>query len=259
MIKSKPDLSNKKNIDEYIKIYLYKDCDLIIELGYTDHIKEVSKKYGETAFLTVNRPTEMDLTFTYSLGFESAMTAFIEYPEGVSYYFEKCVPVVLEWAKAYKKAGLDGLSVCTTPPGIDMIAPKTYKNLIFPHEKEMFAGIKEIGLYPICSYISNIMPVIDDIGNLGICGLQVDESRKDYMVDVVEITKRIGDRVCVFGNMDSQNMLLYGKSEDIRKEVDRQKEAKKYGNLIFRTGSPLIPGTPRENIKEFLNYAKSVA
>jgi hypothetical protein len=256
--KPKPDLSSKKSIDEYVKKYLYKECDLIIELGYTDHIKEISEKYGSTEFITVNMPTFMDLTFTYSLGFERAMTAFAEYPEGVGYYFKKCIPVTLEWAKAYKKAGLHGLAVCISPPGIDLISPKTHKDLIFPYEKEMFSGIKDIGLYPICSFISNIMPYIEDMGNLGVSSLQVDESRKDYIVDVVEITKILGEKMCIFGNMDSQNMLYFGKREDIRKEVDRQSKAKKYGNFIFRTGSPLIPGTPQENIHEFLDYAKSI-
>ena len=103
------------------------------------------------------------------------------------------------------------------------------------------------------------MPYLEDIGKLPICGLALDESRKNNVIDVVEITKRIGDKVCIFGNTDSQNILLFGKPEDMRKEVDRQKEAKKYGNLIFNTGSPLIPGTPRENIHEFLNYARNVS
>jgi len=251
------DITNRKKIDEYIKKYLYKDHDLIIELGYTDHIREISKKYGRSEFLSVSIGLGANLVST--MGFEKGMIALAQYPDEVKYYYEKSIPVIIEWAKAYKKAGLDCLAVDISTAGDDMISPRTFRDLIFPSRKEMFEGIKDTGLYPVCCFTVNVMPYVENIGKLPICGLMVDESRKEYVIDVVEITKKIGDRVCVFGNMDSQNILLFGKPEDIRKEVDRQKEAKKYGNFIFNTGSPLIPGTPRENIHEFLKYARNVS
>jgi len=77
-------------------------------------------------------------------------------------------------------------------------------------------------------------------------------------LDVVDIIKVIGDKVCLFGNVDSVNTIWLGKPEDIRKEIDRQKEAKRYGSFIFQNGSPLTPETPVENVYELVNYTKNI-
>ena len=138
--------------------------------------------------------------------------------------------VTLEWWGMYKYefAGLD------------------YRNAMF-NDGQVIAEIW-----------GDINPVIADLKDIKISGLAIEENRKNFKLDAVEIIKKLGDSVCLFGNVDSVNTIMSGNMCDIRKEIDKQSKARKYGNFIFQNGSPIAPGTSKENILEMVNYARRV-
>ncbi len=257
----KVDLSSKRKIDDFVKRYVWMDKKIIMELGYTDHVERIVEKYGNNVFINVHIPSmicEIMDPFTGYLGFEEGLMAFYDYPHGISYLIEKCYESQLEWAKAYKQAGAHGFNISEDNMAADSISPDTYRKFLKPVHIDFFKEVKNLGLFALLAFWGDINPLLEDIKEIGIDGLAIEESRKKYVLDVVEIMKRIGNDVCLFGNIDSVNTLLMGTREDVRKEINYQKEAKKYGNFIFQNGSPIALGTPSENILELIHYAKKV-
>ena len=254
-------LSSKKKIDEFVKRFVWMDSDLITLLGYTDHVAEISKKYGSEVFINVHIPSmicEILDPLTGYIGFEEGLIAFYDYPKGIRYLIEKCYEAQLQWAKAFKFAGAHGFNISEDNMAADSVSPKLYRDFLKPFHIEFFREVKSIGLYPLLTFWGNINPLLEDIKEIGVNGLAIDESRKNYTLDVVKIIKIIGDKICLFGNIDSVNTLLLGNLEDIRKEIDKQKETRKYGCFIFQNGSPLALGTPVVNVLELLNYSRAV-
>ncbi len=71
----------------------------------------------------------------------------------------------------------------------------------------------------------------------------------DPTADLAYFKKKIGNRVCLKGNIHPLKFMRFGKPEDIRNEVKRQMEkAKRGGGYIMSTGGELGDGTPDENI-----------
>ena len=137
----KVELSSKKKIDDFIKEYVYMDKSLIIKLGYTDHVKEISKKYGSDVFINVHIPSmicEILDPFTGYIGFEDGLVSFYDYPGGMKYLIEKCYEAQLEWAKAYKEAGAHGFNISEDNMAADSISPDTYRKFLKPVHEGLF-------------------------------------------------------------------------------------------------------------------------
>lgn len=257
----KVDLSSKRKINEFVKKYVWMDSELITKLGYTDHVQDLSRKYGDNVFINVHLPSQiceiMD-PFTGYVGFEKGLMGFYDWSEGMKYLIEKCYEAQLEWVKAYKEVGAHAFTISEGNMAADSISPKTYREFLKPVHKDFFKEIKSMNLYALISFWGNINPLLNDVREIGVDGLLIEESRKNYKLDVVDIIKIVGDRICLFGNVDSVNTICLGNSEDIRKEIGKQREAKKYGSFIFSNGSPFTLGTPKENVFELMSYARRV-
>jgi uroporphyrinogen-III decarboxylase len=68
-----------------------------------------------------------------------------------------------------------------------------------------------------------------------------------------ELKKRIGDRVCISGNIDTIQVLRYGTPVDVIKACgDAIRSAGQNGGYILASGGELVRGTPIENVHAML-------
>ena len=256
--KPKIELGNKKSIDEYIKKYIHMDSRLITHLGYTDHVKIISDRYGSEIFIGVHIPSAICEIFdpkTGYIGFEQGLLAFHDYPEGMRYLLERCYEEQLEWAKAYDRAGAHAYIISESYISPDIVNPQIYRNFMKDIHADYFSEIKKIGLIPICMFWGDVNLIIPDLLMINASALMFEESKKGFILDVRKIREKIGDRICVFGNIDSISLLHSGTPEDIRKEVEMQLGGAN-NNFITCNGSPITPGTPLENIRAMMEAGR---
>jgi uroporphyrinogen-III decarboxylase len=258
--KPKVDLSSRKNIDEYIKKYIYMSADEISSLGYADHVSIISKKYGTDVFINVHIPSAICEIFdpiTGYTGFENGLLAFHDYSDGMRYLLERCYQSQLEWAKAFAAAGAHGYAISEAYISPDVANPEIYRKFVKDIHRDYFADVKKMGLFPILYFTGDINPILKDLAEINISGLMVEESKKSFHLDVVRIKEIIGDRVCIFGNIDAIYLLHGGTPEDVEKEVLKQFKNSS-NNFITCNGSPITPGTPSENVKVLLKAGKKL-
>ena len=256
--KPKVDLSSKSKIDEYIKKYIHMDSEKIMELGYADHVLKIVEKYRDDVFIAVHIPSAICEIFdptTGYLGFERGLMAFHDHPATMKYLLEKCYEEQLEWAKAYATAGAHAYVISESYISPDLANPNIYRNFMKDIHKEYFKEVENMGSIPICLAWGDINPILEDLTGINIKALMVEESKKGFDLDIKRIRDQIGDRVCVFGNVDSINLFHNGTPKEVRDEVIAQVHGAK-NNFVIANGSPLTPGTSEENIKSFINVAK---
>lgn len=70
-------------------------------------------------------------------------------------------------------------------------------------------------------------------------------------VDIADAKRRIGDRVCLMGNVDPVNTLLRGMPEDVEREVREIVEAAGPTGLIVSTSDQTARDTPPANLEAF--------
>jgi hypothetical protein len=258
--KPKVDLSNRNKIDEYVKRYIYMSANEISSLGYADHVSIISKKYGAEVFINVHIPSAICEIFdpiTGYTGFENGLLAFHDFPDGMGYLLEQCYRAQLEWAKAFAAAGAHGYTISEAYISPDVANPEIYRKFVKDIHRDYFADVKKMGLFPILYFTGDINPVVKDLTEINICGLMVEESKKNFRLEPARIKKMIGDRVCIFGNLDAIYLLHDGTPEDVEKEVLKQFESSNC-NFITCNGSPITPGTPPENVRALIQVGRKL-
>ena len=119
----------------------------------------------------------------------------------------------------------------------------------------LYAELREIGLLPIGYWLGDVRPHLHWLNALGMSGLMVEEDRKGFRLDPLEVRRALRPEVCLFGNLDS-TVLLRGSPEAIRAEVTHQRRAADAGAFVFASGSPLVRGTPPANIDAYIQAAR---
>lgn len=189
-------------------------------------------------------------------GFESGLLAFHDYPDGMRHLLEKCYEEQLEWAKVYAGAGAHGYAISEAFISPDIANPGIYRKFIKDIHRNYFAEVKNMGLSAICYFTGDINPIVEDLAEINIDALMMEESKKGFKIDVKNIRERIGETVCIFGNLDSIHLLHDGSTEEIYMETLKQLEGAG-NNFITCNGSPITPGTPQNNVKKMIEAGKS--
>jgi uroporphyrinogen decarboxylase len=155
------------------------------------------------------------------------------------------------------EAGADGIMI-----GDDIaynqgtyFSPAVMRQILFPQLKKMVARIKETGKPVFFHADGNLNQVLPDLAELGIDGLH--SLQPSAGMDIKEIKRAYGDRLCLMGNMDLDWLIPNGTQEEIGEAVrDTMTAAKAGGRYIFGTCGALSKGLPISRVKALYQAAQ---
>lgn len=253
------ELESYSVIDEYIAAF-YQDKKSVLDSGIFDHVKILSDKYGHesTFFLNEGNPISWILDPNGCVGFENGLISMLEKPDKMEYLLHHSYKALLPRMEALKQMGADGYIGSETYCSADIMSPELYRGVIFNAQRDFYNAIGKMGLIPITYFLGNIVPLIDDIKGLGVRGLMIEESKKNFNLDVSFIYDKLERVVCLFGNLDSVYIMQNGSREDVIQETIRQTSACNKGAFIMSNGCPLSFTTPPENVSAMIDTARRV-
>ena len=80
---------------------------------------------------------------------------------------------------------------------------------------------------------------------------------KGYVNDVAAISRAIGDRVTIFGNLDPVGVLQNGSTRELAVDIERQVSGGRLARgFVLSTASPVTPGTPLARVRKFLELGR---
>lgn len=249
-------LDSKQVIDEFVELE-FPTADEIKKTHMYDHVRLLAQKYGDSVFIAMNEgnPICSILDPHGHIGFVEGLIALMDNSEMMEYLIFREYDRMLEKMKVLKDYGCHGYIGSETYCSADLISPKVYRDIIFPAQKHFYEKTREIGLVPIVYFLGDILPLIEDINKLGASALLVEESKKTFNLDIIEIRKRLSEDITLFGNLDSVYKLLGGSADDVAAETVNQLKAARYGRFVMTNGCPIAFNTPDENIKVMINTA----
>ncbi len=252
-----PDLSSREAIDEYLARYEQVSVERITEAGLTDHAAQIVREYGDRVFICVHVGAPSLLVYEHdSAGYEQSLMALYDHPEGVKYLLQRRYELALESARAFAAVGIHGWAISEGYSGADTVSPAMYEEFLYPCNRWFFGEVRKLGLVPMVYFCGDVRPLLPLIRESGVGGLIIEESRKTFELDVVEIVKELQGKVCLFGNVDTCELLLHGRPEEVEAAVRTQIEAARYGPFIVSNGSPFAPGTPPANVDAMIAAAR---
>ena len=183
------------------------------------------------------------------IGFEKYMLWSVEHPDVIDAFSEELMKLGIEVAKKFIDAGADGILI-----GDDLcynsgpfMSREFFAATIFPRYRKMVEAIREYSDVPVVLHCDgDINPIVSELVECGFDGLQALQSSAG--VDIGEIKKKYGQRICLWGNIDIEQCLAHGDEKHIRQTVRRTIDAASHGGgYIFSSTNMLSDAVPPEN------------
>ena len=129
-----------------------------------------------------------------------------------------------------------------------MLAPDLWRKHVKPYSTQLIRTFKDMGIITMYHSCGGIVPVIDDLIEMGLDVLDPVQPLAKGM-DPVSLKSRFGDRLTFHGGIDEQYLLPRGTPEDVRKETLRLMEALGGdGAYIVCPAHAVQPDTSPENV-----------
>jgi len=191
------------------------------------------------------------------LGFEGALLNLMDDPAMVEEVFEASCNFYNIAAIKMIEAGVDAVFVCEDlgfKTGL-FTSPDIMRKHLFPYLFRQFDEIKKRKIPIMFHADGNINEVVDDLAKAGISALHPLE-RKSGM-DIAKVRTKYGNSLCLVGNIDASDTLIYGSEDEIAIEVKETIEsAGKNGAFILASDSDYHDGIPPQNFIAMIKAAK---
>lgn len=167
-------------------------------------------------------------------------------PEILHSVLKKCTEFLIEYAKAYKQAGADGIIIAEPLTGL--LSPDLAKEFSEPYIKELVSAVKDGSFAVIYHNCGNsTVQIMESI-------LQTDCSAYHFgnAVDMLDVLKAVPGEVVVMGNIDPVSQFKNGTAESIKAQVKALLEkCKDYPNFVISSGCDIPHDAKWENINAY--------
>jgi uroporphyrinogen decarboxylase len=224
---------------EHDAIFLHPNPETLDEtMRLIDLVRE---KTGDKYFLMIHG----DATFEIPSG--DRMVEFsrkmIHSPERLEEEAKRRVERCLaDQERLARHGGLDGLALCAdyclnTGP---FMSPAQFDRFVTPYLKELIAAQRELGFYVIKHTDGDIMPILDRLVECHPHALHSLDPQAG--VDLAEVKRLVGDRVCLCGNVNCGLMDTGSDEEVIESARYALRHGMPGGGYIFCTSNCIYTG-----------------
>jgi uroporphyrinogen decarboxylase len=165
-------------------------------------------------------------------------------PEKLHGEAQQRVDDAIRRAERWAGRGLDGFALCAdycfnTGP---FLSPRWFADLITPYLAKITRAYRDMGYYVIKHTDGNIMPILDQL-------LQTEPHALHSLdpqggVDIAEVKRRCGDRVCLIGNVNCALLDTGTDDEVIASARYALRHGMPGGGYIFSTSNCIYTGMP---------------
>ncbi|NCU25305.1 hypothetical protein EOM86_01130 [Candidatus Nomurabacteria bacterium] len=230
---------------------------------------ETAKRYGHSAIMVHSGVSEYDFTRrtlerireisgdeyfimlhgdpTFSIPGGSSMLEFTaklyEESEQLKSDAGRAVEDHIKWSERFAGSGLlDGFALCSDYcfNANPFFGPELFDEFIFPYLKDVISEYRKQGYYVIKHTDGNIMPILDRIVECKPHALHSLDPQGG--VDLAEVRDRVGEKVCLIGNVNC-GLLQTGTEQECIDDVKRSlRDGMKAPGYIFSTSNCVYTG-----------------
>ncbi len=171
-------------------------------------------------------------------------------------YLTRLLELVTERIMAYLDLliGHGALAINMLDPlcSCDVISAAAYRRWALPYHQRIMAHIasrQRVGIVHICTETGPIWPDIAATGAAAFHG--------DIRPGIGQAKQKIGGRLCLIGNLDPVELLLYGSPEEVAQAAeDCIRQAGPGGGFVLAAGCDTGYAVPGENLKALVEAAR---
>jgi MtaA/CmuA family methyltransferase len=180
-------------------------------------------------------------------GTTNLMIDLVEKPEWAHKLLDLCTRLVIDWLKAQHKAmgnTVEGIFILDDIVGF--VNEEHYQEFCHPYLKRICDAFPKdwVKLYHNDAEVQACLDHLPD------CGFNMLNWGKQ--TDIAEVKERVGDRMCLMGNVNPLEVGVRGTPEEVREATLDVLEKGGDRGMILSVGGGTSPGMPRQNIVAML-------
>jgi uroporphyrinogen decarboxylase len=178
------------------------------------------------------------------------MVLLFDEPETVHVILEKSTAFLVEYARAFKNAGANGIIIAE--PAAGLLSPDQCTEFSSNYVKRIVDAVQDKSFMVILHNCGNTMKLVPSLLSTGAWGLHFGNA-----VDMTDILPQIPSGRITFGNISPAAVFKNGTVEDVERDtMALLQKTSEYRNFVISSGCDVPPGTPVENIDAFYNTIK---
>ena len=179
----------------------------------------------------------MDLT--------GVMIAMMEEPVTVHILLEKCTRFLIEYSKAFKQNGANGVIIAE--PAAGLLPPEKCSEFSSAYIKILVDEVQDDNFMVILHNCGNTVRLVPSMLSTGAMGLHFGNA-----VNMRDIMPLVPDNILAFGNIDPAAVIGNGTADEVEQAVNKLlEEMKPYRNFVLSSGCDIPTTTPLDNVDAF--------
>jgi uroporphyrinogen decarboxylase len=187
-------------------------------------------------------------------GMENVLTDFLDHPGELKRLGRALVDFHVKAIRGLAASGVDGIFTSDDlgSQRALMMSPTTFRKILKPMYAEIIEETHGLGMHFWLHTCGNVLSIIDDFIDIG---LDVIHPIQAHTMDYEVVAERFGGRISFLVGVDVQHLLPEGSPEDVRRGIRElvQTFRRPQGGLLLAAGNGIMPETPLENIRAFLD------
>jgi uroporphyrinogen decarboxylase len=177
----------------------------------------------------------------------SIFLSLFQNPAMVHVVLEKCTAFLISYARAFKKAGANGILMAE--PAGSLISPAQCAEFSSAYIRKLVEELQDEYLTVILHNCGKTIKHVETMLSTGARAVHFGNA-----VDLSLIAPRIPPDRLFMGNLDPVSVFMSGSPQDVIDKTSSLLDAMSgYRNFIISSGCDIPPGTPRANFDVFFN------
>lgn len=166
-------------------------------------------------------------------------------PEIAHLVLEKTTSFTIEYIKAYKAIGANGVVIAE--PAAGLLSPELCEEFSSKYVKKIVDEVQDENFIVVYHNCGNTVPLVDSILSIGASAYHFGNAIK--MIDILKLMPK--DKICM-GNIDPASQFRNGTPESIYNATKELLETcSEFNNFVISSGCDIPPMSPWENIDAF--------
>lgn len=184
-------------------------------------------------------------------GFEDFMKDLYRRPDRAKELLEIATLSQIYYGIACVHAGADIAHLSDPTSSGDAVSPQTWEKFGLPYTKRVVDALKKMGVKVTMHICGDTNDRLESLALTGVDGLSL-----DHKVDLVYAKKVLGDRVCLIGNLNPTDTLVFKGADEVYEEARELITSVGPRNFILSGGCSIPATAPPENIEAMVRAAR---
>ena len=223
---------------------------------YLDGLRKLIKDIGTDALILPHHSPGY-ICACYAFGFERAMETMLTDPALFTHVCDKYADGDNLRMYELAESGAEAVFIADGWASCDIISPEMFDRFALPYQLHITEAAKQAGLKVILWNEGDILKILDREVQLPIDAFAFEQPRKGIELTVKKVRESFGRKRCLFGNFDSEHLLMRNNTAEIKAAaVNQIEQSGRDCPFVFCTGSPIPDNIEEAAVDKMLDAAK---